>query len=71
MPREVQDEYVEFDCDECGGAGFFGSGPIVDPCDVCQGKGVLVGEDPRPASRKPPHREFLATDRTQRTKGER
>jgi hypothetical protein len=69
MGRNYQDAYFEFDCEECGGAGFFGNGPIVEPCDVCQGRGVLVGEDPRPASRKPPSRESTRTELTTRTEG--
>jgi len=48
--REVtmpyQDEYVEVACPECGGAGFFGSGPYVDPCGCCGGTGVLLTDKP-------------------------
>ena len=43
MARQFyQDVYPEIDCTECGGAGFFGNGPNVDPCDYCGGTGVLI-----------------------------
>lgn len=37
---------LESDCPECGGAGFFGNGPIGNYCTYCRGFGVLV--DGRP-----------------------
>lgn len=37
---------LESDCPECGGAGFFGNGPIGNTCSHCRGFGVL--RDGRP-----------------------
>ena len=57
MPREIyQDAHPEVDCGECGGAGFFGSGPNVDPCAYCRGTGVLIDDSVTLAPRKPMRR---------------
>ena len=48
------DIHPEIPCPECGGAGFFGDGPIAETCDCCGGKGVLINEG---AERKPMMRE--------------
>ena len=54
MARELyQDVHPEVDCCECSGAGFFGSGDIVEPCRHCQGKGVLIDEEVMLYPRKP------------------
>jgi len=56
---------------ECGGAGFFGDGPYVEPCDICGVKGVLI-DDSVPitqAKRKPIVRERRKTLRQMRTFG--
>jgi DnaJ-class molecular chaperone len=54
MPRELyQDVHPEVDCGECSGAGFFGSGDIVEPCSCCRGKGVLIDEEVMLYPRKP------------------
>ena len=54
MPRELyQDTYHEIDCSECGGAGFFGNGPNVEPCGYCAGKGVVIDDSVRLSRRKP------------------
>ena len=54
MPRELyQDIYHEIDCAECGGAGFFGNGPNVDPCQYCRGTGVLIDDSVTLSPRKP------------------
>ena len=57
MPREVyQDAHPEIDCTECGGAGFFGNGPNVDPCGYCRGIGVLIEDSVTLSTRKPVRR---------------
>jgi hypothetical protein len=57
MPRELyQDRHPEIDCDECGGAGFFGNGPIVEPCDCCRGTGVLIDDSVLLSAPKPMRR---------------
>jgi DnaJ-class molecular chaperone len=48
-----QDMHPEVDCPECGGAGFFGNGPQVDPCDYCGGTGVLIDGSQLLSARKP------------------
>ena len=48
-----QDVHPEEPCPECGGAGFFGDGPVVDSCGYCMGTGVLIDEGILPAERKP------------------
>ena len=54
MPRELyQDRHPEIDCAECGGAGFFGNGPNVDPCGYCAGTGVLIDDSVVLSPRKP------------------
>ena len=53
MPRELyQDTHHEIDCSECGGAGFFGNGPNVDPCGYCRGTGVLIDDNVMLSARK-------------------
>ena len=56
MRQVYQDIYLETDCPECGGAGFFGNGPYVDPCDYCRGTGVLINESVLLSARKPVRR---------------
>ena len=57
MPRELyQDRHPESDCAECGGAGFFGNGPNVDPCVCCAGTGVLIDDGVILSARKPMRR---------------
>jgi DnaJ-class molecular chaperone len=54
MPRELyQDRHPEVDCAECGGAGFFGNGPNVEPCGYCGGKGVVIDDSVMLSPRKP------------------
>ena len=54
MAREVyQDAHPEVDCPECGGAGFFGNGPYVVPCEFCRGTGVLIDDSVSLLPRKP------------------
>ena len=54
MSREFyQDVYLEIDCGECGGTGFFGSGDIVESCGYCRGKGVLIDDSVMLFPRKP------------------
>ena len=57
MSRECyQDVHPEMDCGECGGAGFFGSGDIVERCGYCGGKGVLIDDTVMLSPRKPMRR---------------
>ena len=57
MPRQLyQDTHPEVDCPECGGAGFFGNGPCVEPCGPCGGTGVLINENVILQPRKPVRR---------------
>ncbi len=57
MPRELyQDKHPEIDCSECGGAGFFGNGPNVEPCGYCAGTGVIIDNTVRLPARKPVRR---------------
>ena len=57
MPRELyQDRHPEVDCAECGGAGFFGNGPNVEPCGYCAGKGVVIDDSVMLPPRKPMRR---------------
>ena len=57
MPRELyQDTYHEIDCSECGGAGFFGNGPNVEPCGCCAGTGVVIDDSVMLSPRKPMRR---------------
>ena len=61
MPRELyQDRHPEVDCDECGGAGFFGNGPYVEPCDCCGGTGVLIDDSVMLSALKPMRREMTS-----------
>jgi hypothetical protein len=54
MPRELyQDRHPEIDCGECGGAGFFGNGPNVEPCGYCAGTGVVIDDSVMLSTRKP------------------
>ena len=53
MRELYQDIHPEVDCPECGGAGFFGNGPIVDPCGHCGGTGVLIDATVMLPPRKP------------------
>ena len=54
MSREFyQDLHPEVDCSECCGAGFFGSGDIVELCSYCGGKGVLIDDSVMLSPRKP------------------
>src|SRR5260370_18637541 len=58
MQREpYQDLHPEVECPECGGAGFFGNGPVVEPCYHCRGTGVLINESVFLEPRKPMVRE--------------
>ena len=57
MPRELyQDRHPEIDCAECGGAGFFGNGPNVEPCGYCAGTGVIIDESVILSAQKPMRR---------------
>jgi hypothetical protein len=57
MPRELyQDKHPEIDCTECGGPGFFGNGPNVEPCGYCGGTGVVIAESVTLSPRNPMRR---------------
>ena len=56
MRELYQDRHHETDCGECGGAGFFGNGPNVDPCRYCAGTGVLIDDSVMLSARKPMRR---------------
>lgn len=63
MARELyQDLHPEVDCPECGGAGFFGNGPNVDPCGCCMGTGVLIDDTVLLPPRKPARRAMRIND---------
>jgi DnaJ-class molecular chaperone len=66
-----QDLHPETPCPECGGAGFFGDGPIVDACDCCGGKGVLIDDSVTltAVERKPVGRERRKVPRRLRISG--
>jgi DnaJ-class molecular chaperone len=66
-----QDLQPEVPCPECGGAGFFGNGPVVEPCDICRGKGVLINESVtlKRVRRKPIGRERRKRARDVKTSG--
>jgi hypothetical protein len=63
MPRELyQDRHPEIDCTECGGAGFFGNGPNVEPCGYCAGTGVVIAESVMLSPRNPMRRETTSDE---------
>jgi len=71
MRELYQDKHPESDCPECGGAGFFGNGPIVDPCGYCGGTGVLIDDSRMLSPRKPIRRAILTSRNIERFGGER
>jgi hypothetical protein len=56
MREFYQDKHPEIDCSECGGAGFFGNGPNVEPCCHCGGRGVVINDSVMLSARKPMRR---------------
>ena len=46
-PLKPNNVLPEIDCDQCGGAGFFGDNPFhAEACGTCNGTGVLVEQRP-------------------------
>ena len=71
MDACYQDRHPEIDCPECGGAGFFGNGPVADACGCCGGTGVLINNSVTLSARKPMRRASAMAKEVQLRGGER